>query len=302
MRRTVRSVVSVVGLFTLAASAAPAAAQYVAYGVRPAPGAGGGQQLVRFNTDNPSAVTVVGSTGQTAGILALDFRPATGMLYGFTGSQLLTFDLNTGAATPVATTSTSTDLFNVGFDFNPTVDRIRIVDGSGRNLRVNPVDGAAVVDGAYTYAPGDAFAGQAPAFSAVAYTNNLPGATTTALFGLDRVRGTLVRITSPNGGTVSTVGSLGLGTILGELSFDIVTMGGVNFGYFTAAPIVGGTPGLFSVNLETGASTFIGSLGTGGLRGLAVTTIPEPGTWALLGTGLAAVGVLARRRTRRAQA
>ena len=28
-----------------------------------------------------------------------------------------------------------------GFDFNPTVDRIRVVTGSGLNLRINPNDG-----------------------------------------------------------------------------------------------------------------------------------------------------------------
>ena len=36
-----------------------------------------------------------------------------------------------------------------GFDFNPTVDRIRVVSDTGQNLRLNPDTGAvAAVDGA----------------------------------------------------------------------------------------------------------------------------------------------------------
>jgi hypothetical protein len=302
MRRTLRTaLLSLVGLSTLGAAAGTARAQYVAYGLRPAPGFGGGQQLVRYNTANPAAVTLVGSTGRTETIFALDFRPATGTLYGFNGSTLFTFDLNTGAAAPVAVTSSATDLFSVGFDFNPTVDRIRVVDAAGRNLRVNPADGAAIVDGPYVYAPGDPFAGAAPSFSAVAYTNSLPGATTTTLFGLDRTRGTLVRIASPNGGVVNTVGSLGLGFIPGELDFDIVSVGGTNFGFFTAASIISGGPSaLYSVNLDTGASTLVSTVGTGGLRGLAITAVPEPSTWAMVGLGLVLLAGGARVRTRRA--
>ena len=307
MRRIARTVaLPLVGLLTLGAATGTAHAQFVAYGLRPAPGAGGGQQLVRFDTANPSVVTVVGATTRAETILALDFRPATGQLYGFNGSSIFTFDLSTGAAVPVAATSSTTDLFNVGFDFNPTVDRIRIVDSSNRNLRVNPTDGTAIVDGPYVYAPGDSLAGSAPRLSAVAYTNNVAGATTTTLFGLDRTRGTLVRITSPNGGAVSTVGSLGLGFLPGELDFDIVTVGGTNVGFFTASILTGGPSALYRVNLDTGAATLVGNVGTGGLRGLAIgldtTVVPEPATWALTGLGLVALAGVGRRRARRASA
>ena len=60
-----------------------------------------------------------------------------------------------------------------GVDFNPTVDRLRIVSDAGENLRVNPDTGALVLaDGALT-------AGFS--VTAAAYTNNFAGATTTAL-------------------------------------------------------------------------------------------------------------------------
>jgi hypothetical protein len=307
MRRIARTVaLSLAGLLTLSAAAGTAHAQYTAYALRPAPGAGGGQQLVRYNTADPSMVTVVGSTTRAETILALDFRPATGMLYGFNGSSIFTFDLTTGAAAPVAATSSTTDLFSVGFDFNPTVDRIRIVDGANRNLRVNPVDGATIVDGPYVYAAGDSLAGSAPRLSAVAYTNNVPGATTTTLYGLDRVRGTLVRIASPNGGAVNTVGSLGLNFLAADLDFDIVTVGGTDFGFFTATTLTVGPTALYRVNLDTGAATLVGTVAGGGLRGFAIapatTVIPEPATVALTGLGLVVLAGIGRRRARRASA
>jgi hypothetical protein len=78
----------------------------------------------------------------------IDFRPATGQLYALAGRRLYTIDLGTFAATPVATLSIPLESpVNVGIDFNPVVDRLRIVSNTGQNLRVNPVDGVAIEDG-----------------------------------------------------------------------------------------------------------------------------------------------------------
>jgi hypothetical protein len=256
---------------------------------------GGAQQLVRFNSANPSAVTVLGPTG--ASLAGLDFRPATGELYGFNGTQLFTIDLGTGAATPVGAVS-SPVAASGGFDFNPTVDRIRMVDAAGTNLRVNPTNGVAIVDGPYTYAPGDVRTGAAT-FTAVAYTNSFAGSTATTLFGIDATGETLVRIAAPNGGNVNTVGNLGLGFTPAIAGFDIASVDGTNAAFLVA--INGGamTSSFYSVNLETGAATSLGVVSApGGLRlqSIAVSTVPEPGTWMLLASGLAGLAVVARRR------
>jgi hypothetical protein len=289
MRRPVSPSLVALGLLAATAAApAVARAQFAGYGL--VTGAGGAQQLVRFNTAAPSGFTVLGTTGQT--LTGIDFRPATGELYGFNGSGVYTVNLSTGTASLVGTGIGQTVGGNVAFDFNPTVDRIRLVGPDGTNLRLNPVTGGvAAVDGPYTYASGT------PSFTAAAYTNSVAGnfGGTTQLFAIDRNLGTLVLLGAPNGGAATTVGSLGLGATPGVTGFDIVTVGGVNTGFFTTAGNAGSS--LYRIDLSTGASTLVGSFGAGvNVQGLAISAVPEPGTWALLATGLLGVAGVARRR------
>ena len=140
-------------------------------------------QLVRFDSATPGTVTTVGTiSGLQAGenVLAIDFRPANGQLYGL-GSSSRLYTINTVNAAGMAVgaagafTLTGTDF---GFDFNPTVDRIRVVSNTGQNLRLNPDTGAiAATDTPLN--PGT------PTVSAAAYTNNFSGATTTTLYVID---------------------------------------------------------------------------------------------------------------------
>jgi hypothetical protein len=287
MHPIARRTLPVLGLLLLGSDAQ---AQFTVYGVT---GGTGLQRLVRFNSATPSAVMVVGSTG--ANLTGIDFRPATGVLYGYNGSMLYTIDLTTGAATQALDTHDIAGE-NAGFDFNPTVDRIRITDASGTNLRVNPNDGVALVDGNIAYTSGTA----AATVTATAYTNSFAGATTTALFGIDSRLRTLVSFVSPNAGTITTVGSLGIAFDPTINGFDIVTTSGINTAFLVAVGAAG-TPAMssfYSVNLGTGAATFVGTVGaTERLQGIAVqSTVPEPGTLGLFAGGLALGAALLRRR------
>ena len=100
-------------------------------------------QLVRYTSGNPlREESVLSLTGLQSGesLLAIDFRPATGQLYGVSNrSQIYVVNLNSGAVSAVgAPFSPAINGSEVGFDFNPTVDRIRLVTSAGQNLRLNP--------------------------------------------------------------------------------------------------------------------------------------------------------------------
>lgn len=244
-------------------------------------------RLVTFDSATPGAITstrtISGAIGSA--ILGIDFRPATGELFALGGnSQLYTINTSTGAATTVGGPIAGLSGSNFGFDFNPTVDRIRLVSDSGQNLRLNPATGTiAATDTAYTYAGGGT-----PTITAVGYTNSVAGATTTTLYGIDYTLNTLALIGSPNGGQITTVGGLGF-DVDADASLDI-TSGGQAF--------LSSGFGFYSVNLTTGAATFVGQ--TDGLRNIAVAgatpAVPEPATWAMMIAGFGMIGGTLRRR------
>src|SRR5207253_11128454 len=85
-------------------------------------------------------------------------------------------------------------------DFNPVVDRIRVVSNADQNLRLNPNDGTlTAIDTNLAFAAGDPNQGANPNVVALAYTNNFAGAGSTTLFGIDDGIDSLVRQGSPTG-------------------------------------------------------------------------------------------------------
>ena len=208
--------------------------------------------IVDLKTGGTISKTV---SGMAAGenILGMDFRPANGQLYVLGSSSLIyTINLGSGMATAVGTTfTTPLNGTSFGFDFNPTVDRIRVVSNTGQNLRLHPtLGGIAAVDGALN--PGS------PAVTAAAYTNNFAGATTTVLFDIDIAADKLYTQNPPNNGTLVEVGPLGINAEASS-GFDI---GGTS-GNAWAVLTVGSNTKLYSINLTTGAATAIGDLPAG---------------------------------------
>jgi hypothetical protein len=199
-----------------------------------------------FNPFKPMPVTKA-ITGLNAGdnIVGIDFRPATSQLYALgASSRIYTINLGNGAATQVGASAFSPALMGTdfGFDFNPTVDRIRIVSNTGQNLRLNPITGAvAAVDS--TLNPG------MPQVSAAAYTNNFAGATATKLFVMDHNADRLFEQNPPNNGVLVNVGALGI-DIPSSNGFDI---GGTSNNAWLIATVSGATK-IYSVNTSTGAT------------------------------------------------
>ena len=146
----------------------------------PIVGVQGGTTLVFFDSASPSGVvatrTITGLQGGET-IVAIDTRPATGGLYGLSSAgRIYLINPNDGSLLQIGTGALTLSGTAFGMDFNPTVDRIRIVSDTGQNLRAHPDTGALVLaDGALN--------GAATGAVGAAYTNNFAGATTTLVQG-----------------------------------------------------------------------------------------------------------------------
>lgn len=219
--------------------------------------------LISFDSATPGTTTSVAITGLQSGesILGIDLRPATGQLYGLgSTSRLYTINAATGSATQVGSAGAFTlSGTSFGFDFNPTVDRIRVVSDADQNLRLNPDSGVlSFTDTALAYAIGDPNAAANPNDVAAAYTNNFLGSTSTTLYGIDSTLDILVTQNPPNNGVLNTVGSILINTS-DQVGFDISGVSGVAYASLT---LPSGFSSLFTVNLATGAATLVGAIGS----------------------------------------
>jgi hypothetical protein len=266
-----------------------------------------GNTLYRFDTATPNVLTTIGAfSGATATVDGIDFRPSNGLLYGysFVSNRVVTINPNNAVTTFVSNPTTASLTFDLGIDFNPVPDLLRLVNTNDQNLRINVGSGATTADTPLAYAAGDPFFGVNPNIKDAAYTNNDNNpATGTTLYYIDIGTDRLVTTSNPNGGVLNTVGPLGF-NVNDLLGFDIFTdpVTGVNTGYAildNGAAFNGN--GFYQINLATGAATLIGTTTNFGFFGLAIapTAVPEPGT-AL--AGLIAFGICATRRRRQAQA
>src|SRR5205823_171232 len=115
------------------------------------------------------------------------------------------------AADPADVTSpftafTGTDL---GVDFNPVVDRLRVVSDANENVRINPDAGLVTTDTALSFTTGTPHAGEDPTIVDAAYDNDVPGAASTTLYDLDSHIGILVTQNPPNDGLLTKVAPFG---------------------------------------------------------------------------------------------
>lgn len=258
-------------------------------------------RLISFDAMSPTVlntnVQISGLNQQNELVLGIDFRPKTGELYAVGSSnQIYKIDTSTGTASAVGG-AFAPPLSGVefGFDFNPTVDRIRLTSSTGQNMRLHPDTGAVVsVDTNLAYAAGDPNFGMAPNVVGSAYTNNFNGAGSTTLYNIDSDLDILVTQVPPNNGTLNTVGGLGMkvGSLVG---FDIMTVSGNNTAYVAAVEEGDFRSWFHKIDLTTGKLNTIGAIGGTAflVRDIALNPVPEPASMVALGLGAAA---LIRRR------
>jgi Domain of unknown function (DUF4394) len=229
-----------------------------------------GGSLLRFSSDNPRKLRSKAITGLPQGVTikGIDFRPASGDLYAL-GSDRVVYRLNplTAIAVPEGKSfdlmpSVLSGSFN-GFDFNPTVDKIRFTSDAGGNLRLNPDDGSLlsvdtkltpagvrVVGSAYTNSSFTAFATRPTATELYAYDI---GASPDKLW-----------IQRPaNAGTLIMPLSTGL-DLGGNLGFDIA--GVKNIGWLAGTPEGRYASRLYRLDVNTGRAKSLGRIGDGSHR------------------------------------
>ena len=250
-------------------------------------------KLLKFNAGQPGRIlATLNITGLQPGetLLGIDFRVAKDQLYGLGSSgRLYTIDEDTAVASAVgAPFAVKLEGTQFGFDFNPTVDRIRVVSSTGQNLRLHPDTGAVVdsnpalegvqTDGKLAFAAGDVNFGKSPLTVGAAYSYNKADTKVTTNFALDAATGTLVTqgsregitpAVSPNTGQLFTVGSLGV--TFNNASFDIQALSDVAFAALNGDST--SSSRWVMIDLKTGAAKMLGTVG-GGERVVGVAMEP----------------------------
>lgn len=230
-------------------------------------------RLVPFDSatpGSPSPPVQITGLQQNESILGIDFRPATGQLYGVGNTnRLYTINPGTGAATEVGPLGSALSGNSFGFDFNPVPDRIRVVSDADQNLLIDPGTGAPIGSSPnLNYGAG----GPNPNVVASAYSNNRAGANSTILYGIDSASNMLVR-QDESSGQLTPVGPLGVDPF-DFMGFDIAPDGTA---YFVSGPFFHG------VNMDTGQAPFLGNI-PHLLVGLAVM-LPTPDPFDFNGDG-----------------
>ncbi|HEX8206399.1 MAG TPA: DUF4394 domain-containing protein [Solirubrobacteraceae bacterium] len=197
----------------------------------------------------------------TAKIVALDFRPAGGELYGLrresggTFLGLVKIDPITAQLSPVGDAFTGGwAFFNVeelGFDFSPVADRARAGFGDDLNLRFHPQTGVVTNDGPLQYPAGDPNDPADPAPLGLAYDDNVHGAVSTTLYGYDTAPNPDVFFTlaNPNNGVMTTLGSNG--TINAEALGGFDVQAGTGAAFVVLKQAAAPNWDVYDVNLST---------------------------------------------------
>ncbi|MGK2931670.1 MAG: DUF4394 domain-containing protein [Solirubrobacterales bacterium] len=250
----------------------------------------GDNTIVTFPVSNPGTVTeqspVFPLSASDTDLVGLDYRPRGGGLYAVASGgtfYVLTPGTvaNTFQATPINSTPGAAPFTGpeIGFDFNPAPDAIRLVTAGGGDFRFSPNNGSLLgTDGALAYATGDVNAGDPSSVVGSGYTNSRDGTggTGTTLYGIEADNDTLVTQgsvnatpTSPNTGQLFTVGSLGVDTTP-NAGLDIAPGSGTAYAALEAAGSPG-TSSLYTVSPDSGAASLVGPIGGGDeIEGIAI--------------------------------
>jgi hypothetical protein len=221
--------------------------------------------LLSFAANSPRRAHSKAITGLPAGVAlrGIDFRPATGDLYAL-GSDKVVYRVNVATAIAVAEgpafelAPAALSSQNIGFDFNPTVDKIRVTSDADDNIRLNPDEGNLLSEDT-SLTPADVMV-VGSAYTNSSFTAAKP--TATELYALDVA-------TSPDTLWIQRPANAGTLIMPMKLDFDLGANAGFdiagarNVGYVAGTRVGRAHAELWRVDLATGKTRSLGRIGDG---------------------------------------
>lgn len=231
---------------------------------------GDGTTMCAFKTNTPGTLDwvrdITGFVTDTR-LVGIDFRAKDGLLYGvgnYSGVYTLPIEPDpdgTYVIKKVGQLSVALDGTSFGVDFNPVVDRLRIISDTGQNLRHDVTGNSTIKDMPLTLngAP-------AKGVTAAAYTNSdNNGDTGTTLVDLDTVNDQVALQAPANNGILNPTGKLTVdaGVNAGADIFATLSNGKTisNTAFATLLPY-GGKQSFYMFDILTGTATLIGAFPT----------------------------------------
>jgi hypothetical protein len=240
--------------------------------------------LVQFTTRKPGTISstvnvTLNSSVSGDNVIRFAAQPGTNTLYCITAKgYLCTLDATSGVATAKSTPFTqslgsgnnSVILSSPVIAFDPVSGALRVI-ATGYNLLVNPTTGALELQATpIKFDSNDSNSSvDSPVLAGIAYKNPVAGASTTTLYALDITTSSLLRVgnqdvgsgdTSVNGGDLRTIGPLGAG-LSANTGFAIAPSDGTAY----ASLQNGSSPTLYTVDLNGGSASSLGTIGDGSL-------------------------------------
>jgi hypothetical protein len=237
-----------------------------------------GNNIFQFDSSTPGTLFNQHGVSFLQGgdiLVGIDYFGTT--LYGVgQAGWLYTINPNTGAASTIGH-FTPGGLSGIYYGVNADNGAMRIVSDASIDMLVNLSTGALISSGPST----------STGLSGLASNGN-------GLFAVDSVANTLGTL-DPSTGTYSSIGGM-LYDVSGKNGFDISQYSGV--AYFASGVSSSGLDAnLYTVDLSTGATSLVGTIGPGeGLLVAGLTAVPEPSTMALAILGGAGMIAALRRR------